>query len=442
MRLHIDNARIWDGTGTPPFDGQALIVANRITAVAPAAARLEAAAGATRLDAGGRFLMPGMVEGHAHLSFTDVARGTALGETPPEDHALQTMDAARKLLGAGFTSACSAAAAKIRLDVAIRDAIDRGIVDGPRLLAASPELTVTGGLGDARRLHLHQDSFALTVDGPDEVRRVARLCLREGCDTIKLNVSGDFGVESALADTAVMTDAEIGAAVETAHAVGRRVAVHARASAAVKRALRNGADILYHCDFADPEALDLLEAERARIFAGPAIGIIVARRRSLDADMSPHAGILRDRLDRILEASCRTHEQMRRRGIRVVIGGDYGFADNPQGTNARDLEHFVTLFGYSASEALQAATRIGGEIMRRGHELGLVRPGYMADLLLVDGDPLADIRVLQDPGSLALIFKDGVAYAPCEGPPHARRLDADGLARATASWRRAARGRQ
>ena len=431
MRLHIDNTRIWDGSGAPPFHGQVLIDGNRIAVVAPAGATIEAATGAVHIDAGGSFLMPGLVEGHAHLSFTDIARGTVLGETPPEDHALQTMDAARKLLGAGFTSACSAAAAKIRLDVAVRDAIDRGIVDGPRLLAASPELTVTGGLGDARRLHLHQDSFALAVDGPDEVRRVARLCLREGCDTIKLNISGDFGVESALADTAVMTDAEIAAAVEAAHAVGRRVAVHARASEAVKRALRNGADIVYHCDFADTEALDMLEAARSRIFAGPAIGIIVARRRTLDADRSPHARILRDRLDRILEASCRTHEEMRRRGVRVVIGGDYGFADNPQGSNARDLEHFVTLFGYSTSEALQAATRIGGEIMRRGDKLGLVRAGYLADLLLVDDDPLADIRVLQDRASLALILKDGVAYSPCEGPPHARRLDPRDIARAT-----------
>ena len=115
----------------------------------------------------------------------------ALGELPPEDHALLTMDAARKLLGAGFTSACSAAAAKIRLDVAVRDAIDQGVIDGPRLLAASPELTVTGGLGDGRKLHLHQDSFGVAVDGPDEVRRMARLCLREGVDTIKLNISGD-----------------------------------------------------------------------------------------------------------------------------------------------------------------------------------------------------------------------------------------------------------
>jgi imidazolonepropionase-like amidohydrolase len=423
MRWLIACDQVWDGTGRAPFAGQVLIDGGRIAAVAPADAALAATEGAQRLDAGGMFLMPGLVEGHAHLSFTDIARGTALGELPPEDHALLTMDAARKLLGAGFTSACSAAAAKIRLDVAVRDAIARGMIDGPRLLAASPELTVTGGLGDARRLHLHQESFGLVVDGPEEMRRATRLCLREGCDTIKLNVSGDFGVESALADTAVMTDAEIAAAVAAAHTVGRRVAVHARASEAVKRALRNGVDIVYHCDFADEEALDMLEAARDRIFAGPAIGIVCARLETLRADPSPHAAVLRGRLERILESSSRIHAEMRRRGIRVVIGGDYGFADNPQGDNARDLEHFVRLFGFDPSEALIAATRTGGEIMRRGEELGQIRDGFLADLLLVDGDPLRDVRVLQDRRRLAMIVKDGVAYAPCDGAPHVRRLN-------------------
>lgn len=422
MRLLIERATIWDGSGTAPFPGQVLVEGERIVAVAPAAESLSAADGAERLDGRGKFLIPGLVEGHAHLSFVDTPRGTALGELPPEDHALLTMDAARKLLGAGFTSACSAAAAKIRLDVAVRDAIERGLCDGPRLLAASPELTVTGGLGDGRRLHLHQESFGVAVDGPDEMRRMTRLCLREGCDTIKLNISGDYGTESAPSEAAVMTDAEVVAGVEAAHTIGRRVAAHARASDAVKSALRNGVDIIYHCDYADEEALDMLEAAKGRIFTGPAIGIVLARLESLRGDNSWQGQGFLERLKPLYEATCRTHNEMRKRGIRIVVGGDYGFAANPQGTNARDLEHFVTHFGFTASEALQAATRTGGEIMRRGHELGQIRPGFLADLLLVDGDPLADVRILQDKRRLAMIMKGGVRYLPCEGTPHVRRL--------------------
>jgi imidazolonepropionase-like amidohydrolase len=113
---------------------------------------------------------------------------------------------------------------------------------------------------------------------------------------------------------------------------------------------------------------------------------------------------------------------MRKRGIRVVVGGDYGFAANPQGTNARDVEHFVTHFGFNPSESLQAATRTGGQVMNRGHELGLVKQGYLADLLLVDGDPLKDVRVLQDKQRFAFIMKGGVRYVPCEGAPHVHRL--------------------
>ena len=393
--LLIENARIWDGTGAEPYPGSVLVDGNRFGAVAPAGEPLPAD-GAPRLDAGGKFLMPGLVEGHAHPSFTDVDRATALGELSPEDHTLLTMDNARRLLAAGFTSACSAASAKMRLDVAVRDAIESGLVDGPRLLAASPEITVTGGLGDASHLHLHQDSFGLVADGPEQIRHQVRLCLREGVDTVKINISGDHAVESALPEATVMSAAEVTVAVEATHAIGRRVAAHARAAASVKHAVGCGVDIIYHCDYADDEALDLLESVKDRVFTGPAIGIVIGRIESLEGDNTRRGQMLLGRLRRTLESSSRTNTEMRRRGIRIVVGGDYGFAVNPQGTNARDLEHFVTHFGFSESEALQAATRIGGEIMLQGDELGLIRPGYLADLLLIDGDPLRDVRVLQD----------------------------------------------
>ena len=101
---------------------------------------------------------------------------------------------------------------------------------------------------------------------------------------------------------------------------------------------------------------------------------------------------------------------MLKRGIRVVIGGDYGFAWTPQGTNARDLQHFVNLFGYSPAHALSCATMVGGQLMRMGDELGLVKEGYLADLLLVDGDPLKDVSVMADRTRFAMIMKNGAMY--------------------------------
>ena len=118
----------------------------------------------------------------------------------------------------------------------------------------------------------------------------------------------------------------------------------------------------------------------------------------------------------MLELSCRTYHELRKRGVRVVIGGDYGFAWTPQGTNARDLEHFVNLFGYSPAEALRCATEIGGAMM--GLDTGVVREGYLADLLLVDGDPTRDVRILQDRDRIAMIMKDGVFH---KHPATARR---------------------
>jgi imidazolonepropionase-like amidohydrolase len=169
----------------------------------------------------------------------------------------------------------------------------------------------------------------------------------------------------------------------------------------VKRALKHGVDVIYHCDYADSEALDLLEAAKDRIFTGPAIGLALARLDSLRGDNTAQGRLYLERLKPLYEATCRTHNEMRKRGIRIVVGGDYGFAANPQGTNARDLEHFVTHFGFSPGAALE---------------------GYLADLLLIDGDPLKDIRVLQDKQRFAFIMKGGVRYMPCEGARHVRRV--------------------
>jgi imidazolonepropionase-like amidohydrolase len=166
----------------------------------------------------------------------------------------------------------------------------------------------------------------------------------------------------------------------------------------------------------------MLEAAKDRIFVGPAIGLPV---NAVEANSRPGGDTgLRLHWERCLQESMRVYAEMRRRGVRVVIGGDYGFGVTPQGTNARDIEYFVKLFGYSPAEALVAATRTGGEIMEMGNELGQVKPGFLADLLLVDGDPLADVRILQDASRLLMIMKDGQPHK-LDRPAFARRLAAE-----------------
>ena len=204
-----------------------------------------------------------------------------------------------------------------------------------------------------------------------------------------------------------MSDAEVAAAMEVARSADVRMCAHARSAESVKMCVRHGIEIIYHATFADEEALDLLEANRDRCFVGPALGLTyqachAASEWGFTPEMAREGGLVRE-----LEVAVDTIGQMRKRGIRVLPGGDYGFAWNPHGTYARDLLLFVDLLGFTPMETLVAATRMGGEIMGRGHELGQIRPGYLADLLLVDGDPLADIKRLQQPDMLLAIMKDG-----------------------------------
>lgn len=257
---------------------------------------------------------------------------------------------------------------------------------------------------------MHAESFGMIADGPDEIRRAVRLCCREGVDNIKINISGDEFVANARAEIVSMSEIEVATAVEVAHEWGKRVACHARAAAAVKRAVRNGVDCIYHCDFADEEALDMLEAARDRVIVGPAFGLVHNAVFEGEAAGLSRQAVERMGLMRKLEATCRTYEQMRKRGIRVVTGGDYGFTITPMGQNARDIGHFVKFFGYSPAEALRCATSVGGELMGHAGELGVIRAGALADILLVDGNPLDDVSILVGPGRFAMIMKDGQMF--------------------------------
>jgi imidazolonepropionase-like amidohydrolase len=404
-RILFNDCRVWDGSGAASYPADVLIEGERIRTVATDRGQLDPA-GAEVVDANGMTLMPGLVEGHSHITFINSARATDLGDTPPEEHTLIAARNARTLLEHGFTSAYSAASAKLRIDVVIRNAIEAGELPGPRLRACGPEITVTGGLGDERQAHQFRDSFAMVADGPVEVTKLVRLCVREGVDNVKLNISGDDHTYTGGLPRTVMSEEEVRAGVSAAHDFGRKVNAHCRAAEAVKRAVRCGVDVIYHCEHADEEALDMLEAARDRVFVGPAIGLLhTAVHEAPEGAL--HKGVRRG-IELGLAAASRTYPEMKKRGIRVVIGGDYGFARTPHGDNARDIAHFVQHLGYSPSEALVCATRHGAALM--GIEAGQVREGLLADLLLVDGDPVADVNVLRDKDRLVAILKGGAVF--------------------------------
>jgi len=275
-------------------------------------------------------------------------------------------------------------------------------------------------LGDERKHHMYEESVGLVADGADEVRRACRMCVREGVDNLKINISGDEFVRRGHAQQLTYNDSEVAAAVEVAEMTGVNLACHARADQAVRMALKHGINIIYHADYANNKTLDMLEAKKKDVFLAPAVGIVyTAAYEASDWGITTEIAESMNMLSK-LENTYRVYHEVRKRGIRALPGGDYGFAFNPIGTNARDLEHFVNLFGYSPSEALIAATKLGGELM--GMNVGQVKEGYLADLLLVDGDPTHDVSILQDRDSFFAIMKDGNFYkAPNPDVMAARR---------------------
>lgn len=403
----LQNVTIWDGIEDAPYPGEVLLEGNRIKTVAKARNQIARDRASDIIDGGGMFLMPGMVEGHCHPSFVGIASNAELGRVAPEKHTILTAANVKLLLDYGFTSIFEAASAKPMIGVTIRDAINDGIIPGPRMRAASPEITTTAGLGDEHRRHIHEESFGIVADGPFEMRKVARECVRDGVDNLKINISGDEFVSHARAEITTLEEDELTAFMSIAHGFGKMVAAHARSSNSVKMAVRHKVDCIYHCDFADDEALDMLESVKDTSFVGPAFGIVhnctqEGERYGLSREVAEKMHLFRK-----FDATCATYHKIRERGIRVVAGGDYGFSITPMGQNARDIGHFVKFFGYSPSEALRCATSIGGALMGHKGELGIVKDGALADLLLVDGNPLADQSVLVGPTHLAMIMKDG-----------------------------------
>ncbi|MEW9855244.1 metal-dependent hydrolase family protein [Novosphingobium sp. M1R2S20] len=403
----IRGATIWDATGADPFAGDVLIEGNRIRSVSRGSGGF-ATDGAAIIDGAGLFLMPGMVEGHAHLSFENVTRTEDLIGPSPEQQVFTAARGAKALLDAGFTSAYGASEAKLRLAVAVRDEVNAGRLPGPRIRAGGLEISVTGAMGDEGKEHDPRTGPSTIVDGVEEMRRAVRLHCREGVDNIKLDVSGDPFYPSTPAHTTPMTFDEIRVAAETAHAYGRKINAHTRSIEGSKACVRAGVDGLFHCEYSDEELLDMMEEAKDRIFIVPTVGLFhqILQGEASAHGLTPEVGGYMN-IPELMENSIRTHTELRKRGVRHLIGGDYGFGWSKQGEQARDLQFFLEYYGYSPADALACATRNGGLAMRAEGDLGTLTEGALADMILVDGNPLLDIAVLTDTSKLVLIMKDG-----------------------------------
>jgi imidazolonepropionase-like amidohydrolase len=396
------NSRIFDGSGAAPFAGEVLVDGNRIAAVTRAGDAPVSRDQVKVVDGAGATLMPGLTEAHAHLSWpSSVERFVPGMSLPPEDLLLNTARNARILLDHGFTSAYSAGALGKTIETSLKAQIDSGGMPGPRLVPSSIEREP-----DNESVYLDSGKVQEHGKGPDAIRAFIKECAAGGAKVVKFLLSGESALKPGASLQILYTEEEIRAAGEQARESNVWLTGHAHAAEAVKMGVRNGFRVLYHCTYADAEAIDMLAERRADIFVGPTLGIVQA---TLDAKPPPHFDMSHMKADAalVLEHQKKLAPQLKKRGVRLLPGGDYGFPFNPNGRNACDLELFVRHLGYTPTEALVAATRMGGEIMGMGDELGQIKPGYLADLLLVRGDPTENVALLQNKENLLAIVKDG-----------------------------------
>ena len=407
----ITNGQLISGTGTRPIANATLVIRDGRIAYAGSATTAPAVpADAVRFDARGGTIMPGLVEAHFHPTYFNVAALEDLDIKYPVEYVTLLAAANAKLaLECGYTAARSGGSL-FNIDVWLKKAIDNDLVPGPRLAASGREICGVAGLmdwnPDYRKIGM--EGLVLLINGPNEARAAVRKLVKDGVEWVKTYPTGDAAApDTNDHHTLCMTFEEMHAVVATAHNHSLKVTGHCRATQGIKNALRAGYDTLEHGTFMDEEALALLlernvavvpalQFEHASIVYGKEFGM---SRRVIDGHKET------------LEGGMDSARKILRAGGRLGMGGDYGFAWTPHGTYAKELTFFVERVGFTPLETITCATRTGAEIMGRDREIGTLEAGKLADVLVVDGDVLEDISLLEDRSKLLAVLQGGMLKA-------------------------------
>jgi imidazolonepropionase-like amidohydrolase len=359
-------------------------------------------AGGATWDGTGLWAVPGMMDAHCHLSNSarpDVVQ--SLTFDLPSFYSIRAVKHARDVLRAGITAIRDVGGIYFT-DVAIRDAVLQGLIEGPRVRAGGPSIRMTGGHGDVRYSPSFSHSIFQPADGVDEVRKAARRNLKYGADVIKV-LSGSGGVGSGTdLDSAQYSEAEIAAAVEVARDAGKKVAIHSHSSKATKRGVRAGVASVEHGTYLDREAVDMMA--EAGTFLVPTF---IALRRILEHGAGEGIpAIMVERAKEADEIHLKSFQLALAAGVRVAMGTDAGTPFNLHGENATEIA-LMAEAGMSPAAALRAATIETAELLDWSDSLGSLEVGKRADIVLFDVDPLADLAAYRDTRHVRLVLKDG-----------------------------------
>lgn len=397
--------RVIVGDGTQIANAVVLIQGDRIAAVGPAA-QVRIPSGARVIDLAGHTLLPGFIDAHTHLTSIDNDGGdlAALRETPAHGAIYATVNA-RKTLEAGFTTVREAGSLGY-VDVAVRDAITRGIIPGPRIHASGPALGTTGGHADVNGWSPFLDlpGTGAIVDGADEVRRQVRLNVKYGADQIKIVATGGILSVGDAIGAPQMTDEELAAAVSEATRLGRKVMAHAHAGAGLLAAVRAGVASIDHGSLVDDAAITEMKARGT--FLVPTLIILEEIVRDGAAKGVPEyarakaTAIAAERRVRLRAAY--------RAGVRFALGTDA--TSDIHGRNGEEFRYMVEILGATPMEAISIGTLNGATLLGVDRDLGTVTTGKLADLVAVAGNPLEDITRLEH---AAFVMKGG---AVVKGP--------------------------
>jgi imidazolonepropionase-like amidohydrolase len=400
--LLIAGGNVIDATGQPAqHDCDVVVHGNRIVAVGQRSTGEEMPPRETMrvVEASGRTVMPGLIDVHCHMTYGEARYEEEIDlYTSPEMRTLIAAANARKVLRAGVTS-ISQPGGSYYIGVGIREGMKAGLVQGPRMSAAGRYLTTSNGLTDwyPDSVGVPDGNIGKLTNTVDQMKEEIRHQAKNGVDLIKL-ADSPYGTFQAF------TNDEMKVVADLAHQLGKKVTIHARGSAELGAAVDAGFDWIMHGNVMTDDVIEKL-AER-QIPLAPTLLLLANL-----ADWPELTGAPRGQWDgcrRMLEKSADTLHRAYEAGVKFAMGTDTGFAVTPYGEwHARELELLQIYAGLSPMEAIIAGTANGANMVGLDGQLGQLVPGYLADIIVVDGDPLRNLHVLVDKRNIRVVIKDG-----------------------------------